>query len=133
MSLAENPLGVVEFAEALGVTRQAIDKILKGGSKEMSASNSARAAQLLNVDPVWLATGEGTAQPPEFLVRWHERRLIELFRRLPADEQDEFAGLLESRCAIHEQHAGGTKKQLPPAFQDGSPNRAAARSKRVHK
>lgn len=106
MSLPENEIGVVELALELGVTRQAIDKLLKGGSKEMSASNNARAARLLNVDSTWLATGEGTAKPEDFQVRWHERRLLELFRQLPANEQDEFAADLETRCAIHQKHAG---------------------------
>jgi transcriptional regulator with XRE-family HTH domain len=113
MSLDENQISAVDLAEALGVTRQAIDKLLKGGSNEMSASNNARAAQLLNVDPIWLATGEGTARPPEFQVRWHERRLVELFRRLPPDEQDEFAASLESRVSIHEQPDPGRDIPLP--------------------
>lgn len=138
MSDHENPIGSVELAEALGVTRQALDKLLKGGSNEMSASNNARAARLLNVDPTWLATGEGTARPAEFQVRWHERRLIELYRRLPADEQDEFADLVESRCAIHEQNENSKKpRALPKPQADVHPDtlaaRGTARTKRTHK
>lgn len=138
MSDPENQIGAVELAEALGVTRQAIDKLLKGGSNEMSASNNARAARLLNVDPTWLATGEGTARPAEFMVRWHERRLIELYRRLPPDEQDEFADLVESRCAIHEQSEHPkAPRTLPKAHVDVHPDSLApkgpARAKRVHK
>ena len=108
----------VALADALGVTRQAIEKLLKGGSKEMSAGNNARAAQLLNVDATWLALGEGIAQPAEFQIRWHERRLIDLFRSLPADEQDEFAASLETRCALHAKHAASPhpfpSAPLPP-------------------
>lgn len=134
MSLPENEIGAVELAEALGITRQAIDKLLKGGSKEMSASNNAKAARLLNVDPTWLATGEGTAQPAEFQVRWHERRLIELFRRLPPDEQDEFAGSVESRCAIHEQHAASTGKQPEPDWPLPAPvGHSAPKSAKVRR
>ena len=135
MSQSENPLTAVELAEAMGITRQAIDKLLKGGSKEMSASNNARAARLLNVDPTWLATGEGTARPAEFLVRWHERRLLELYRRLPPDEQDEFADLVESRCAIHEQSEGDAPKQtrtLPAPLQDKLP-KAGTSARRIQK
>jgi transcriptional regulator with XRE-family HTH domain len=106
MSLPDNKLGPVELAEALGVTRQAIDKLLKGGSNEMSASNNARVARLLGVDPTWLAIGEGVARPSEFSIRWHERTLIARFRELPADEQDEFAAQLEMRLALHAKHAG---------------------------
>ena len=134
MSDPENQIGAVELAEALGITRQAIDKLLKGGSNEMSASNNARAARLLNVDPTWLATGEGTARPAEFQVRWHERRLIELYRRLPADEQDEFADLVESRCAIHERSEIAQKPPtLAKPIQDKPPAGEGARIKRIHK
>ncbi len=126
MREAENPYTNVELAEALGITRQAIDKVLKGGSKEMSASNNARAAQLLNVDPTWLATGEGTARPAEFKVRWSERRLIDLYRRLPPDEQDEFARSVESQCAIHEQHSARAERDWPLPEPMGRPGKAQA-------
>lgn len=133
MSQSENSIGVVELAKTLDITRQAVDKVLKGGSKEMSASNNARAARLLNVDPTWLATGEGTAQPAEFQVRWHERRLIELYRRLPAEEQDEFASSVESRCAIHEQHAESSQAKLPHPIEDGAAHPPSKTAKRTHK
>lgn len=72
----------------------------------MTAGNNARVARILNVDPTWLATGEGTPRPIEFQVRWHERTLLELLRQLPTNEQDEFAIEVEARCAIHQRHAG---------------------------
>lgn len=133
MSQPENPIGSVELAKALGITRQAIEKVLKGSTKEMSASNNARAARLLNVDPTWLATGEGTARPAEFLVRWHERRLLELLRELPAAEQDEFAVSVESRCAIHEQHEKSKKQRLPKLIEEGAPNRTTTPARRIRK
>jgi transcriptional regulator with XRE-family HTH domain len=106
MSHPQNEMDAVELAEKLGITRQAVEKLLRGGSTEMKASHNARAAQLLNVDPTWLATGEGVPQPGEFHIRWHERRLIDMFRQLPEDEQDEFASMLELRCSTHRKHAG---------------------------
>lgn len=47
------------FAGELGLTYQAIDKVLKGNTKELTASNNSKAAQLLNVNTDWLATGKG--------------------------------------------------------------------------
>ena len=44
----------------LRVTRQAVNKLLKGTSKKMEAGNNIEAAALLGVDPYWLATGKGS-------------------------------------------------------------------------
>lgn len=53
----------------LGVSRVAIDKLLDGRSKSMTAERCAKTARLLNVDHFWFATGEGSmlaeAAPPE--------------------------------------------------------------------
>ncbi len=47
------------LAGDLGLTYQAIDKVLKGNTKELTASNNSKAALLLNVNTDWLATGKG--------------------------------------------------------------------------
>lgn len=61
----------------LGVTRVAIDKLLDGRSKSMTAANCARAALFLHVDLFWLATGVGEMRPHdhESQHRVAERRL----------------------------------------------------------
>jgi len=46
----------------LKVSRVAIDKLLDGRSKSMSAENCAHAARYMGVDLFWLATGEGAMQ-----------------------------------------------------------------------
>lgn len=125
MSLPDNKISAVDLAAELGITRQAVEKLLRGGSNEMSASNSARVARMLKVDPTWLAIGEGVPRPSEFQVRWHERKLLEGFRALPADEQDEFATLLERRLALHLQHAGAASADpfggaRPPSGKRGA-------------
>lgn len=43
----------------LKVTRVAVDKLLDGRSKSMTAENCAKAARFLEVDHFWLATGNG--------------------------------------------------------------------------
>lgn len=50
---------------ALDVSRVAIDKLLDGRSKSMSAENCAYAAQFLGVDLFWLATGVGEMTPSQ--------------------------------------------------------------------
>jgi hypothetical protein len=47
------------LAAKLGTTYQAVMKLDAGTSKAFSAANNARAARLLEVDPDWLALGEG--------------------------------------------------------------------------
>jgi transcriptional regulator with XRE-family HTH domain len=48
------------IAKDLGVTYQAIKKILNGSTKMPRADHSAIAAGAMKVDSVWLATGAGT-------------------------------------------------------------------------
>ena len=50
------------LASRLRVTRVAIDKVLDGRSKSMTAENCARTAMLLKVNHFWLATGTGSMQ-----------------------------------------------------------------------
>lgn len=47
----------------LQISRVAVDKLLDGRSKSMSAENCAHAAQFLGVDGFWLATGKGDPHP----------------------------------------------------------------------
>lgn len=94
------------MAEKLHVSRQAVEKLLKGGSKEMGAGNNANAARLLGVDPTWLATGEGVARPGDFQVQWPERLLLQQFRELPKEDQADVAMLIQERLELKQEHAG---------------------------
>jgi len=53
-------MDVPALAKALGVSYQAVKKATEGGTKMLAADNHMRTAQLLRVDALWLATGEGT-------------------------------------------------------------------------
>lgn len=49
-----------QLADHVGISRQAIKQWEdKDGTKSLDAANAIRAARALNVDPLWLATGEG--------------------------------------------------------------------------
>lgn len=50
---------VSQLAAGMGVSYQAVKRVLDGLSKAFSAANNARAASHLLVNPDWLATGEG--------------------------------------------------------------------------
>ncbi|WP_288898767.1 XRE family transcriptional regulator [uncultured Delftia sp.] len=50
---------VTELARGMGVTYQAVKRVLDGLSKSFSAENNAKAAAFLQVSPDWLATGVG--------------------------------------------------------------------------
>lgn len=58
-----------DVAEALGITYQAVKKILNGTSKMLRADNNVVAARLFGVSSEWLATGKGSrniaAEPPK--------------------------------------------------------------------
>lgn len=131
MGLPGNEISAPKLAADLDLTRQAIDKLLKGGSSEMGANNNARVARLLGVDPTWLATGEGVARPGDFQVRWPERMLIEQFRELPPEDQEDVAEMLRSKLELVRQHAGkptsdpfkgAARRSLPmPIIDAGAP------------
>lgn len=62
-AMADAKVGVAELAKELGVSYQAVKKVLTGGTKSLSAKNNAKAARFLKVDADWLATG--TPPPPK--------------------------------------------------------------------
>jgi hypothetical protein len=72
-AMAESGLGVGALADGIGVTYQAIKKVVDGSTKMLAADNNVRAARLLGVNSEWLATGEGSPTPwplsPELLQR----------------------------------------------------------------
>ena len=59
----------------LGVSRVAVDKALDGRTKSLNAENCAIAAQLLQVNHFWLATGVGNMlDPGDFTSKSYETR-----------------------------------------------------------
>lgn len=50
---------VSRLASQLGVSYQAVKKVMDGKTKSLTAANNAAAAQFLSVDPSWLASGRG--------------------------------------------------------------------------
>jgi len=57
-------LSTSELAAAMGVSYQAVKKVIDGGSTAFSAANNSVAARALKVNGDWLATGEGPRDPP---------------------------------------------------------------------
>jgi transcriptional regulator with XRE-family HTH domain len=60
-ALADAGVSIADFARSMGLTYQAVSKVLKGTTKSLTAANNDKAAKLLHVDPGWLATGDGSA------------------------------------------------------------------------
>lgn len=55
------------LASKLGVSESAITQVINGQAKAMNAANCARTAHFLEVNALWLATGDGamTAEPAQ--------------------------------------------------------------------
>jgi transcriptional regulator with XRE-family HTH domain len=60
-------MSIADLARALGVTYQAVSKVLKGTTNSLTAANNDKAAKLLGVNPGWLAIGEGLPVASEVL------------------------------------------------------------------
>ena len=58
-ALEDSRKSTQELADAIGISYQAVKKALTGATKELSASNNAKAAKFLLVNSDWLALGEG--------------------------------------------------------------------------
>lgn len=60
LAMTEAGVSISDLARSLGVTYQAVSKVVKGASNSLTAANNDKAARALGVDPGWLATGEGS-------------------------------------------------------------------------
>lgn len=53
------PASITALAVALGVSYQAVKKLVDGTSKKMDVAHNVKASRFLRVDSEWMATGEG--------------------------------------------------------------------------
>jgi SOS-response transcriptional repressor LexA len=76
-----------EVAKALGISPQALGLVLRGTTKSLTAENNAAAADYLDVDPTWLATGEGgmgRSSKGNFIKEYAEPKLVPLLSQVQA-------------------------------------------------
>ena len=57
-------ISVRALATGVGVSYQAVKKVLDGTSRAFSAEDNSKVASFLSVDPTWLATGQGAMRAP---------------------------------------------------------------------
>lgn len=62
---------VSQLASGMGVTYQAVKRVLEGLSKAFSAANNASAAAFLDINPDWLATGVGEMKLQNGIIAVH--------------------------------------------------------------
>lgn len=60
-AMKEAGIGIADLARAMGISYQAVRKVVLGG--QFGMENNAAAAKLLGVSSDWLATGRGKAKP----------------------------------------------------------------------
>jgi hypothetical protein len=109
-----------ELANAVGLTRQAVHMLLAGNSKALSVAPHARAARFLDVDPFWLATGEGT--PDGETVAVYSALALDIaamIDAMPEAHTRQQAWAVNARMAQHGQM---------PAFADDAPPQPAKRA-----
>lgn len=64
-------VSVSQLAAGMGVSYQAVKRVLEGLSKAFSAANNANAASFLRVNPDWLATGAGEMKAQGGVIALH--------------------------------------------------------------
>jgi hypothetical protein len=82
-------------AEAIGMTPEGLYIVLKDrtGKRTLTTVNNARVARFCQVDPFWLATGEGSPRPRSLSTEALE--VAELFDTLGAEQRKKFWLLLQ--------------------------------------
>jgi transcriptional regulator with XRE-family HTH domain len=102
-SLERAKVSQARAAKELHISPAAVSKLLSGDSANMKAENVFRLAELCRVDPKWLATGHGHAQPKitDELAGISEARLdlLRQYGRLPKDIQFQIRGLISTLAA----------------------------------
>lgn len=63
LAIEEAQITVRDLADQLGVTTQALYKVLRGTTRSLQASHHLKAAKVLRVEPSWLADGHGSRHP----------------------------------------------------------------------
>ena len=58
-AMEDADVGVAALASRMQISPQAVHKILRGDSASFSLANNSRAAEILHINPTWLASGEG--------------------------------------------------------------------------
>lgn len=94
------------LANAIGISYQAVKKVLDGGSRSLSAENNAKAARFLGVSSHWLATGDG-----EMLEGPRSSAAVGAHR--PTQEPAESAQMSEKPPLILEHSSSNTFKHAP--------------------
>lgn len=101
-AMKEAGASVNDVAKACEISYQAVVKLVKGTSKEMTGTNLVATAKLLKVDPIWLATGEGEARPKPIsaeALKPMEASTLTLYRMLTPEEQHEIEAEMNSKIA----------------------------------
>lgn len=62
-ALTERKVSATALAKHMGVSYQAVKRVIDGKTAEFSASNHAKAASYLNISPDWLLSGAGDMTP----------------------------------------------------------------------
>lgn len=87
------------LARAIGISYQAVKKVLDGGSHSLSAENNSKAARFLGVSSHWLATGDG--------------QMLAAQAAAPSHQGGGVAPMSEKSPLILEQSSSNTFKRAP--------------------
>lgn len=76
-----------ELSRRIGVTRGAISFWLNGDVQTVNGNRLITLASALDVDPTWLATGQGPMESTGIILSDDERKLLESIRQLSRQKQ----------------------------------------------
>lgn len=122
------------IAKHLGISYQAIMKVLAGTTRMLAADNNARAAAFCSVRSDWLATGEGLPFVAESSAPLDDEtaEVVSMFRQLSPEDRRSFSAFLAliahrvvSLAQMREFLAATLAPRLEPELDRASPAVAA--------
>lgn len=115
---AQGIAGASELARRMKLRRQTVQKWLSGEVSKIEPENLIKLAQILDMDPEWLATREGEPQR-KGRVTLEQKRLIELYNALP--EQLRRAWMRSGDAML--QDTGEVSKAQPFTIHEPAPTK----------
>lgn len=79
------------LGRALGLSRAAINQLIRGSSKGMKPENLIAACHLLRIRPEWLVMGE---EPRHLVLQPSDTALLESLHKLTRDQRETVASLV---------------------------------------
>lgn len=98
-AMREEKLSQADLGRALGISRSAVNQLVKGASKDMRPAHLIMACRRLRVRPEWLVLGEEPMRADS--LNPADRSLLHYYRALPVSQRATIDTLIRDLANAH--------------------------------